>query len=141
MGAYKTDIRKEYPASQTQTESPFNMQERKEPTLIKFGDGEQVRGVLVAVDQVEVKGKRVNQYVIEDMDSKERASFLGTYQIDVKLRRSDVGHVVQVVCTGEDRNVQRNGNAMKTFRVLVSDRKAPGWANDGTPITDDDIAF
>ncbi len=125
-----------------QAEKPaFNMVERKDPRFVQFGDGEMITGVLVSIERIKVNDKPASRYTVEDLDTKELCAFLGTFQIDAKLRPVDVGHVIEVRCEGTDSNVGRNGNSMKLFKVLVSDRTAPGWAYDGTPITNDDIPF
>lgn len=113
--------------------------ERLDPKFIKFADGEFFAGVLVGIARKMISGKPACQYTAEDLDSGERVCFNGTYQIDSKLSPRDVGRIIQIRCEGEDPNVGKGGNHMKLFRVFVSEGMAPGWANDGTPITDDDI--
>jgi hypothetical protein len=131
-----------YPNRFAQEAKPaFNMIERKDPKFVQFGDGETVSGILVGIEKIDVGGKPAARYTVQDLESKEMVSFLGTYQINAKLRREDVGHVVDVRCEGSDPKVARNGKPMKLFKVLVSERTAPGYAHDGTQITDDDIPF
>lgn len=132
-------------ATTSTAEQPLNMIERKEPTLIKFADGESISGLLVGIERIEVDKKPIVRYTVQDLDSGELSSFLGTYQINAKIRRNDVGHVIDVRYEGEDKSVSRNGNNMRKFKVLVSDRHVgplpPGTAADGTLITDEDIGF
>lgn len=143
-----------YGASQLQpkqaagADRPFNMRERKEPTFVTFADGDFVEGVLVNVERIEVgePKKMANRYTVADLDTRELSSFLGSYQIDTKLRPSDKGHFIQVRCEGEDKTVVRSGRAMKKFRVVVSDEAVPAaktgnQLEDGTFITDYDIGF
>lgn len=117
----------------------FDFEERTEPRFLQFGDGETVTGILASIERIAVKDKQVTRYTVQDLESGELVSFLGTYQIDTKIRRGDMGHVVDIRCEGSHPDVKRNGNAMKMFRVRVSKRTAPGWAQDGTQITDDDL--
>jgi hypothetical protein len=124
----------------------LNMIERKEPSLVKFAEGERIVGVLLRIERIEVDKKPVTRYIVENLDGGELVQFLGTYQINAKLRTNDVGHVIDVRYEGEDLNVVRNGNSMRRFKVLVSDTRlgdeAPAVAGvDGTLITDDDIRF
>lgn len=116
----------------------FNMKERKEPKFVQFAPGEVVEGVLVRIDTMEVgvERKPTARFVVRDLDSGEMLAFLGTYDIATKLQRSDVGHVVSVRYEGEDKSVQRNGNAMKRFKVSVSDQ-----LYDPAVISDADIGF
>lgn len=116
----------------------LNMEERLEPRFVKFGDGETVAGVLISIEVAQVNGKSAARYTVEDLDSGERTCFLGTAQINSKLRKSDVGHAIEVRCEGTDKSVIKNGNAMKLFRVKVSKEKV---SDDSLLITDADIPF
>jgi hypothetical protein len=135
------------PASEAVTGAAMNFSERKDPQKYEFGDGVMLQGTLTNVERVQVRDqknglqKSANRYTVQEVESGEPVFFFGTHQLDTKLRPSDVGHVIVVTCEGEDKSVSRNGNAMKIFKVMVSDRKAPGWASDGTPITAEDVAF
>ena len=123
----------------------MNWEERKDPTKYEFGDGAQLLGVLVNVERVSVRdtatgiGKPATRYTVKDAETGEPVFFFGTYQLDSKLRVSDVGHYVNITCEGADQAAGRNGNAMKLFKVLISKETAPGWAHNGTPITDNDL--
>jgi hypothetical protein len=124
------------------------MEERKEPTFVKFADGETVDGVLISIQKMMVgqPPKPATRYTIMDIDSKELHCFLGTYQIDTKLRPADKGHYISVTCEGNEPGVIRNGNPMKRFKIRVSNQtvlEALGGNSqvDSTFITDDDIPF
>jgi hypothetical protein len=123
----------------------FNMIERKEPALVRFAEGERLSGVLLLIERIEIEKKPVTRYIVEDLETGERSQFLGTYQINAKLRTTDVGHVIDVRYEGEDTSIGRDGNSMRRFKVLVSDRRVAGkLAGDdlaGTLITNDDIGF
>lgn len=123
------------------TGNSFEMEERKDPTFVQFGDGETLTGVLVNIERIEVSKKQVSRFTLADVETSELSSFLGTYQLDSKIRRSDLGHVLEVRCEGKDPKVTKNGNAMKLFRVRVSNRKVQEVQalEDGTYITDDDL--
>lgn len=119
----------------------FEFEDRPDPRKIEFGDGEVFTGILTAIDRVMVgqPQKPAVKYSFEEIETSEACILIGTYQIDSKIRRHDVGHVIQIRFEGADPNVSRNGNPMKRFSVKVSKRPAPGWAGDGTQITDADI--
>ena len=121
----------------------YGLRERTEPQFVKFEVGDMLEGVLTRIDTVEVgeKKQRATRYTIENVNNRELFSFLGSYQIDVKLRSNDIGHFIQVAYTGDDMQVKRNGNAMKMFKVLVSEKPIGNKLADGTFITDSDLPF
>ena len=113
------------------------MLERKEPRFVQFAVGEVVNGVLVNMEKVTVNGKIAIRYTVREDDG-EFCAFLGTHQLNTKLRPSDRGFYVSIRCEGQDESVQRNGNPMKLFKVLVSADKA---TDASLYITDEDIPF
>lgn len=123
------------------------MRERKEPRFVQFNEGDVVEGVLLEIERVTIKDKSKGRdssairYTVEEPDG-ERCIFLGTYQLNVKLRPTDRGHRVVIRCEGEDASVQRGGHAMKVFDVQVSQAPA-GRAvpDDHLGITEADIPF
>lgn len=58
----------------------FYMRERKEPTFVQFAVGEELTGVLLRIDRMQVGDKKqvANRYTLRDLDG-ETYSFLGTY--------------------------------------------------------------
>lgn len=129
-----------------------NWEERPDPKKFEFGEGANLTGVLIDIVRMSVKDPKTGaqkpavRYTVKELEdvasltyAKEPVFFFGTYQIDSKLRPGDVGHFVNITCKGEDKMVGRNGNAMKLFDVNVSKETAPGFAHDGTPITEDDL--
>lgn len=115
-----------------------NLKERTEPRFVKLEEGEFFAGILTDIQRIRIKGKPANCYLAIDLDNDEAVKFNGTYNLDTKFRRTDVGHVFTMRCIGEQDTGQ--GQKMKMFEVKVSERTAPGWAEDGTPITDDDLS-
>jgi len=111
------------------------MKERTEPDFIQFRPGDVVEGVLVSVQRIMVQGKPAVRYTVDG--GGKLYAFLGTYQLNTKLRPSDVGHWVAVRYEGEDTNVKRGENSMRIFTVAVSDELAtPEFAAQS-----DDIPF
>lgn len=119
------------------------MIERQEPRFVRFTAGDVVEGVLVGLSRQSVGGKAAIRYTVEDADG-EMVAFIGTHQINQRLRPTDVGHKVEIRCVGEDTMVRRGDNCMKVFEVLVSKHpvmaKASGPVSD-LGITDEDIPF
>jgi hypothetical protein len=120
------------------------MKEIKDPKFIKFGDGEVVTGMLMAIERATVNGKPASRYLVLEEESREPVCFLGTFQIDSRLLTTHIGHRIMIRCEGTDPRVVKNGNAMKIFRVYVSENKMPlsgGSAENDLGITDADIPF
>lgn len=112
------------------------MVERKEPLMVQFTkENEDVEGVLVGVELVNVKGKQTCQYLLRDPDGV-MFTFLQTYDIGRKLNKGDIGHFVTVRYEGEDKSIVTQGSPLKRFKVMVSKRKVVA---DTLTITDDDI--
>jgi hypothetical protein len=129
------------------TQQEMEMQEREEPKFIRFGQGDVCEGILIAIEKVMVNQKPAARYTVRLADNSE-VSFIGTNQINRKLRIGDEGHRVQIICTGEDTNVKKGDNCMKLFKVRVSKNRVSGVPlpvqTDGTAvpeITDEDISF
>lgn len=125
-----------------QADALGGFEERLDPKKLEFGEGEVFTGILTNVERVMVGSpvpKPAIRYTFLDFETNESYFLIGTYQIDSKIRKSDLGHVVIIRYEGADQSVSRNGNSMKKFSVQVSKRTAPGWASDGTPITDSDL--
>lgn len=115
------------------------LEDRKEPDFVKFDrEGQTAEGALIAISRVEVDGKPAVKYTLETQDG-QKIAFLGTHKINVHLSRRDVGHYVYVKFEGENKNVTKNGRAMREFKVRVSPK--PVIQVDPNEITDDDIPF
>ncbi len=120
------------------------MRERKEPRFIKFADGEVLTGVLMSIERATVKGKPATRFLVIEEESREPAVFLGTFQLESQLLTSDIGHRVEIRCEGTNPNVTKNGNAMKVFKIFVSEKPVvPGRvaSAEDLSITDEDIPF
>lgn len=134
---------------------PFPMKERREPKFIEFkSDGQVVEGVLVGIDRPEVGGKKVARFVLADVDfdgdrvipTGDRSCFLGTADLAAKINVQDLGFYLRVRYEGLDQSVVRNGNAMKRFKISLSEKPVFGVKQtqseaDSTFITDADIPF
>lgn len=125
-----------------QNEQTLTMKERQDPKFIQFSTGDVVEGMLVGIERVLIKGKSGVRYTVQE-DGGALVAFIGTYQLNTKLRIDDKGHRVDIRCVGEDVTVKRGDNCMKVFEVRVSDErvKAATAITDGTEITDEDIPF
>lgn len=110
---------------------------------MQFSTGDFIEGTLTGIQQVQIKDKSAIRYIVQ-LDSGEMVCFLGTWQINSKLRPADKGHRIIVCCKGEDVMVKRGDNCMKVFEVQVSRERVDGnhLPSSANPeITDDDIPF
>ena len=110
------------------------------PELIQWNKpGETIAGVLLNLTVVEIKGKKVTQYVFAA--GKKRMKCLATFDLMQKLTNAQRGMQVRIKYLGEDEGVKRNGNAMKLFDVVVRPDPDAAPSRDTGPITDDDVPF
>jgi hypothetical protein len=121
------------------------MEVREEPKFVQFSTGDVIEGLLLNIDRIKVKDNAAIRYTVQQDDG-QCVSFLGTHQLNTKLRTTDRGHRIEITCEGEDTMVKRGDNCMKVFNVKVSKevvtRDAALLASSEIPeITDDDIPF
>jgi hypothetical protein len=121
------------------------MEVREEPKFVQFSTGDVIEGLLLNIDRIKVKDNAAIRYTVQQDDG-QSVSFLGTHQLNTKLRTTDRGHRIEITCEGEDTMVKRGDNCMKVFDVKVSKevvtRDAALLASSEIPeITDDDIPF
>jgi hypothetical protein len=136
--------------SQKRPVTERRMVERKSPELVQFdGKGVFVSGVLKEIVQVEVKERNKQgeltgkvskciQYTFFNDEERKPYKILGTYDLNNKISRADVGLYCEITYIGENPDVGRNGNQMKEFKVQFEET---GNFSDGSPITDEDIPF
>lgn len=77
------------------------MKEREEPRFMSFSTGDVVDGILVLKEKVMIKEKPAIRYTVK-VDDGDFVAFLGTHQLNTKLRITDIGHFVSIRCEGED---------------------------------------
>ena len=120
------------------------METREEPRFIQFVKGEVVEGILIGIDRIKVAEKPAVRYTLK-ADNDEVCSFLGTYQLNSKLRIEDKGHRISILYVGEDAMVKRGENYMRVFEVKVSKERFAGQPvgsiSTALEITDADIPF
>lgn len=110
------------------------------PILYKWEKpGQELIGVLTAIEQVTIEGKRVTQFTLEEAG--QRFKLLAVYDLMQKITRTYVGCRLHIRYLGEDESVKggANGTPMKRFSVLF--KGTPSSANPDRPITDEDIPF
>ena len=107
------------------------------PEQFKFvTPGDKIEGVLLGASRIRVGGKPTVQYMVGKHNGN-RFTFLATADLVQKITREHIGHPIYVEFTGYRDDVEKQGNKMRTFKVMV-DQDA---AVDPLHITDDDIPF
>lgn len=115
-----------------------DMVEIKEPVMVKFeNNGQEVAGVLIDIEKVNVKGKPTIQYICEGNDGG-TFTFLTTYDISRKLGRKHIGHFISVKFMGIDPSVETQGDPLRRFKVMASKQQE---IIDPLEITNADIPF
>lgn len=115
---------------------------REEPRFVNFNAGDCIAGLLLSMQPIQINDKPSIRYVVK-LETGELVAFIGTYQLNQKLRKGDTGREIMITCTGEDPHVKRGENCMKIFDVKVSlERKiTPPSSGANSEITDEDIPF
>jgi len=104
---------------------PDEWEEVKAPTMFQFTkQGQELEGVLIDIDQVNVKEKPTMQYTIR-VEGGERFTFLGTNDLNKKIEPAHIGRAIKVRYETDDTSFQKPGQSpAKVFKVLVKKQKA-----------------
>jgi hypothetical protein len=118
------------------------MKEREAPILFEFkAPGDFLEGELLSFDKIKItdrdtkQPKMVIQYTFAS--GEKTVKCLGTYDLNTKLRPSDVGLWVEI--TFKDTDTHKNN--MRIFSVKIEEKPKAAAFSDGTQITDEDIPF
>jgi hypothetical protein len=100
---------------------PTDLVERTGPEIFRFeSSGDCLRGHLLNVETAEIGGKPTLKYIVRDeKDERKLFSFLGTVDLNQKIRSSDVGKILEVQYVGRDAETEDGKNAIKRFKVFV----------------------
>lgn len=111
------------------------------PRMVQFtAAGQDIEGVLLAIQRVTVKEKPTIQYLLK-LDDGSLATFLATYDLLRKIRPEHMGHALLVRYEGEDHEVKTQGSPLRRFKVMVSNDRELAVKGDPLQITDEDIPF
>ena len=98
--------------------------ERTGPEIFRFETpGEYLRGLLITIETADIGGKPTLRYIIRDENEGRIFSFLGTVDLNTKIRRSDVGKILEIQYTGKDDQAEPGKNPVKRFKVLAEKDK------------------
>jgi hypothetical protein len=104
--------------------APVEFEERTGPEIFRFETpGDYLRGRLIEIETVDIAGKPTLKYIVRDEDEDKLFSFLGTVDLNKKIRSSDIGKLVEIRYGGKDPNPEPGKNAIKSFKVGVQKDK------------------
>lgn len=90
---------------------PVELVERTGREIFKFdAPGQVLRGRLISIDNTEINSKPAVRYTLNDEEEGKFYSFLGTIDLNTKIRPSDLGKVVHICYEGQDPRVRTERN-------------------------------
>src|SRR5690349_14941125 len=99
---------------------PVELVERTGPEIFRFeGPGDYLRGRLITIETVDIGGKPTLRYIVHDEEEDRLYSFLGTVDLNTKIRPSDTSKVMEIRYIGQDSDSGQGKNPIKRFKVLV----------------------
>ena len=103
---------------------PIELEERTGPEIFRFENpGEYLRGRLINIETTDIGGKPTLKYIVRDEEEDRLYSFLGTVDLNKKIRSSDIGKVLEIRYGGKDPNPEPGKNAIKRFKVFAQKDK------------------
>jgi hypothetical protein len=99
--------------------------ERTGPEIFRFeSPGDCLRGQLLNIETADIGGKPTLRYIVREEEPQGRIlSFLGTVDLNTKIRSSDVGKILEVQYLGKDPETDAGKNPIKRFKVFVEKQK------------------
>lgn len=123
----------------TQAATPISKHRRelveaKAAEMFKFTRrGEELAGVLLQIEPTVVRNQQGGgesqtlEYMIQ-LENGDRATFLGTNDLNKKIQPAHIGHFLAIRYEADDSSFVKPGQSpAKVFKVLVSKEKEPGF--------------
>ena len=96
------------------------MVERAGPEIFRFDTpGDYLRGRLVEIETTDIGGKSTLKYIVHDEEKGRIFSFLGTVDLNSKMRPTDIGKILEIRYGGKDTAAEQGKNPIKRFKVFV----------------------
>lgn len=103
---------------------PLELFERSGPEIFRFENpGDYLRGRLITIETIDMTGKPTVRYIVHDEQEDRLYSFLGTVDLNIKLKKSDISKIVEVQYVGQDPNSGQGKNPIKRFKVFGEKEK------------------
>ncbi len=107
----------------SQKRSSVELVERTGTEIFRFdAPGDYLRGRLINIETADIGGKPTPRYIVHDEEEDRIVGFLGTVDLNTKIRRSDVGKVLEIRYEGKDSQTEAGKNPIKRFKVLAQDK-------------------
>lgn len=104
--------------------TPTELIERTGPEIFRFeAAGDYLRGRLINIENADIGGKPTLRYVVHDEENDKIYSFLGTVDLNTKIRSSDISKVIEVRYEGKDAEAAPGKHPIKRFKVLAEKDK------------------
>ena len=105
---------------QTQKRPSVELVERTGTEIFRFdAPGDCLQGRLISIETADIGGKPTLRYIVQDGEEDRIVGFLGTVDLNTKIRPSDVGKILQIRYEGKDSQTEAGKNPIKRFKVLV----------------------
>jgi hypothetical protein len=96
------------------------MVERTGPEIFRFEkSGDYLRCRLIEIETADISGKPTLRYIVSNEDDGKLCTFLGTVDLNTKIRASDVGKVLEIRYGGLESQSGPGKNPIKRFKVFV----------------------
>ncbi len=103
---------------------PVELIERIGPEIFRFETpGDYLRGRLISIETTDIVGKTTLKYIVHDEEEDRILSFLGTVDLNKKIRESDIGKILEIRYGGTDPDAGQGKHPIKRFKVSVEKDK------------------
>jgi hypothetical protein len=104
---------------QNRKPQPTDLVERTGLEIFRFeSPGDCLGGQLVNIETTDIGGKPTLKYIVRGDEGK-LFSFLGTVDLNLKIRSSDVGKTLEIQYVGRETETEEGKNPIKRFKVFV----------------------
>lgn len=105
---------------QHKTKEPPELVERTGPEIFRFeAPGDCLRGRLINIETIDIGGKPTLRYIVHDEEEDRVYSFLGTVELNTKIRSSDISKIIDVRYERKDSEAASGKNPIKRFKVFA----------------------
>jgi hypothetical protein len=109
---------------QIEKTSTVELVERTGTEIFRFdAPGDYLRGRLINIETADIGGKPTLRYIVQDEEEARIFGFLGTVDLNTKIRPDDVGKILEIRYVGKDTQPEPGKNPIKRFKVFAQKDK------------------